>query len=151
MLRCAVLLDKAPCVGRLCLAGRGGQLQADDGAQRRADGAQRALRGAEQAGQGGPLGVGDADGPDARGDLQHIILQRLVREAHHLQHAVQQPDKAVVPPAQYPMTERPCMPPSITRRPAVQTTDTVTGYQSASRCPVGWAENVTYRWVAALN
>ena len=51
------------------------------------------------AGASVPPGAPDLDAADAHRDAQRVVAAVRVREADHLQHAVQQADEAAVPPA----------------------------------------------------
>ena len=72
------------------------------GGWRRGVRTQDALHGAGQHRAGSAARGQDGDAADADGDAQREVAGVRAREPDHLEHAVQQPDEALVPPARAP-------------------------------------------------
>lgn len=93
--RCLFALGGGRCGG----ARRGGQLQALQGGERGDHAAQRAPRVAGDRARGRATWRVDLDAADADRDAQRVVDAVRVGKAEDLQHAVQQPDEALIPPA----------------------------------------------------
>ena len=85
--------------GRCGGARRGSQLQALEGGKRGDHAAQRAPRVAGDRGRSRAARRVDVDAADADRDAQRVVDAVRVGKAEDLQHAVQQPDEALIPPA----------------------------------------------------